>query len=120
VSLSAKNVAEILRLLEESRFDELTLEMNGVKVQLRRGQGGGKGAGVGEGAPRPAIQPRSNAEPVAAAAAPAFKAAPAAPPGATAVLRRCWASTIARRSRASRRSSGGQPVTPDSIIGIIG
>jgi len=39
VSLTAADVAEILRLLEQSSFDELNLEMNGVKLSLRRGGG---------------------------------------------------------------------------------
>jgi acetyl-CoA carboxylase biotin carboxyl carrier protein len=43
VSLTAADVAEILRLLEQSSFDELNLEMNGMKLSLRRG-GGAAGA----------------------------------------------------------------------------
>jgi acetyl-CoA carboxylase biotin carboxyl carrier protein len=39
VSLTAAEVAEILRLLESSSFDELELEMGGVKLSLRRGAG---------------------------------------------------------------------------------
>ncbi len=54
MSLTAKDVAEILRLLEESRFDELTLEMNGVKVQLRRGQKGEAGPAPGVRVAKPA------------------------------------------------------------------
>ena len=37
MTLTAKDVAEILRLLEESTFDDLTLEMDGVKLTLQRG-----------------------------------------------------------------------------------
>ena len=37
MTLTAKDVAEIIRLLEESSFDSLSLEMNGVKLNLRRG-----------------------------------------------------------------------------------
>jgi acetyl-CoA carboxylase biotin carboxyl carrier protein len=37
MSLTAKDVAEILRLLEESSFDSLSLEINGMKLNLRRG-----------------------------------------------------------------------------------
>jgi acetyl-CoA carboxylase biotin carboxyl carrier protein len=37
VSLTAKDVAEILRILEESNFDTLSLEMDGVKLNLQRG-----------------------------------------------------------------------------------
>jgi acetyl-CoA carboxylase biotin carboxyl carrier protein len=36
VTLSAKDVAEISRLLEESAFDELCLELDGLKLTLRR------------------------------------------------------------------------------------
>lgn len=41
MTLTAKDVAEITRLLEQSSFDELHLEFDGVKLSLRRG-----GAGV--------------------------------------------------------------------------
>jgi acetyl-CoA carboxylase biotin carboxyl carrier protein len=37
MTLTAKDVAEIMRLLESSSFDSLSLEINGVKVNLRRG-----------------------------------------------------------------------------------
>jgi acetyl-CoA carboxylase biotin carboxyl carrier protein len=37
VTLTAKDVAEITRLLEESNFDELYLELDGLKLSLRRG-----------------------------------------------------------------------------------
>jgi acetyl-CoA carboxylase biotin carboxyl carrier protein len=37
VTLTAKDVAEILRILEESSFDRLSLEMDGVKLNLQRG-----------------------------------------------------------------------------------
>jgi acetyl-CoA carboxylase biotin carboxyl carrier protein len=37
VSLTAAEVAEIMRLVEQSGFDELTLEMDGIKLSLRRG-----------------------------------------------------------------------------------
>jgi acetyl-CoA carboxylase biotin carboxyl carrier protein len=57
VSLTAADVAEIMRLVEQSDFDEITLEMEGVKLCLRRGgptqsltQGS---AGVTAGSPPP-------------------------------------------------------------------
>jgi acetyl-CoA carboxylase biotin carboxyl carrier protein len=40
VSLKAADVAEIMRLVEESSFDELTLEIDGLKLSLRRGSTG--------------------------------------------------------------------------------
>lgn len=37
MTLTAKDVAEIMRVLEESTFDSLSLEMDGVKMNLQRG-----------------------------------------------------------------------------------
>jgi acetyl-CoA carboxylase biotin carboxyl carrier protein len=37
MTLTAKDVAEIMRLLEESSFDSLSLEIDGVKLNLERG-----------------------------------------------------------------------------------
>ena len=37
MTLTAKDVAEIMRLLEDSSFDSLSLEMGGVKLNLQRG-----------------------------------------------------------------------------------
>ncbi len=36
MTLTAADVAEIMRLVEQSKFDELSLEINGVKLALRR------------------------------------------------------------------------------------
>jgi acetyl-CoA carboxylase biotin carboxyl carrier protein len=36
LSLTAKDVAEIMRVLEESSFDSLSLEMDGIKLNLQR------------------------------------------------------------------------------------
>ena len=55
MSLTAADVAEIMRLVEESAFDELTLEMDGIKLSLRRG-----------GAPSVAAPPVVNVAPVSA------------------------------------------------------
>jgi len=42
VTLTAADVAEIMRLVEQSKFDELSLEVDGVKLTLRRaGAAGG-------------------------------------------------------------------------------
>lgn len=73
MSLTAADVAEIMRLVEESHFDEVTLEVDGMKISLRRGQaavatgvveGGaqigaaaGSGAAGGAGADRGPTQP---------------------------------------------------------------
>jgi len=68
MSLTAKDVEEIMKLLESSSFDRLNLEVDGMKIELER-----------SGAP---------ARPRAAPATPDAPAAPAAPPvKAAAVLR---------------------------------
>jgi acetyl-CoA carboxylase biotin carboxyl carrier protein len=55
VSLTAADVAEIMRLVEQSGFDELTLEIDGMKLSLRRG---GTAEGAAGGAPdKPAVAP---------------------------------------------------------------
>ena len=40
MSLTAKDVAEIMRLLEESSFESLSLEVDGVKLTLQRNSSG--------------------------------------------------------------------------------
>lgn len=74
MTLTAKDVAEIIRLLEESSFDTLSLEMNGVKLNLQRGSS----APVRQ-APAPAAEPA----PAPAAAPPraAQKVKPPSEPG---------------------------------------
>jgi acetyl-CoA carboxylase biotin carboxyl carrier protein len=54
MSLTAADVAEIMRLVEQSGFDELTLEMEGTKISLRRGAPAGTPAAVVAAAPQPA------------------------------------------------------------------
>jgi len=49
VSLTAADVAEIMRLVEQSTFDELTLELDGIKLCLRRG------AAMASPSPAPAL-----------------------------------------------------------------
>jgi len=60
MTLTAADVAEIMRLVEQSGFDELTLEIDGTKISLRRG------AGAETAAPSRAAAPAA----VATAAAP--------------------------------------------------
>src|SRR5262245_47492615 len=62
VTLTAKEVAEITRLLEESSFDELYLEMDGLKLSLKRGgaadgQAAGSSMATSPVAPVPTLAP---------------------------------------------------------------
>jgi len=66
MSLTAKDVEEIMKLLEGSTFDRLALEVDGLKLELERG---------GSAAPRPA---RKTTAPTASA--PAAAPAAASPP----------------------------------------
>jgi acetyl-CoA carboxylase biotin carboxyl carrier protein len=86
VSLTAADVAEIMRLVEQSGFDSLTLEMDGIKLSLRRG---GSAEGAAETGPGSALAPtlvpaQQQPPPTMQAPVPTVKAAPpvvtAAPP----------------------------------------
>lgn len=114
MSLTAREVAEILRALEESTFDTLDLEMNGVQLHLRRGA-----------APAPAT-PAAPAMAAPAMPAPAAAATPAraplhpAPFDGTAVP----APLLGIFYRAPRPGEPpfvqvGDRVEADTIIGII-
>jgi acetyl-CoA carboxylase biotin carboxyl carrier protein len=60
LTLTAKDVAEIMRILEESSFDELSLEMDGVKLKLQRGCAARQVAN-----PSAALPPNSPLQPIA-------------------------------------------------------
>jgi acetyl-CoA carboxylase biotin carboxyl carrier protein len=61
LTLTAKDVAEILRLLEMSNFDSLRLEMDGVKLELRRGSAAPESPSVRPSL-RPVAQPAESAQ----------------------------------------------------------
>lgn len=61
MSLTAKDVEEIMKLLEASRFDRLALEVDGLKLELERG-------GVSRPRNAPAASPAAQASPLAPAA----------------------------------------------------
>ena len=113
MSLTSKDVAEITRILEESSFDELYLEINGFKLSLKR-----SGAGA---APAPAVSP---AEKSARPDAPPTPA-PAPPPStAEADVRAVVAPLLGTFYRAPKPGEPpfievGSRVEDDTIIGII-
>ena len=47
MTLTAADVAEIMRLVEQSGFDELNLEIDGTKISLRRGAPSGTATAAG-------------------------------------------------------------------------
>jgi acetyl-CoA carboxylase biotin carboxyl carrier protein len=109
VSLTAAEVAEILRLLESSSFDELELEMGGVKLSLKRGAGAASPA-------VPAPQ-RSSPPPAAAAAQTQPAAAPLRGDEVTAPL----LGTFYRAPRpgAPPFVEPGSDVVEETVVGII-
>ena len=129
MSLTARDVAEILRVLEESSFDTLDLDMNGVQLRLRR-----SGAlPVREAAPRADDGGRDAASkafrPGAAAGASAAGSAAiaAAAPGAAAPETGAIAAPAPLLGIYYRAPKPGEPpfvevgdrVQADTIIGII-
>ena len=128
MTLTAKDVADITRLLEESRFDELTLELDGLKLSVRR-----TGAAPASGPPEqgalaaPASQPTgpaatpSRGEP-AGAAAPRPEGASRGEAGAA--TQEVTAPLLGTFYRAPKPGAPpfvevGSVVQEDTIIGII-
>jgi len=121
VSLTAADVAEIMRLVEGSSFDELSLELNGLKLHLRRGGTPVNGAS-GDGARFP------NSVPTASQASPPPQpVATPAPTNSTPAdpsLHEVTAPLLGTFYRAPKPGSPpfverGSTVEPDTVIGII-
>ena len=119
MTLTAAEVAEIMRLVETSTFDELNLEIDGVKLTLRR-SGGGPMESVVTGGVVAAGAVTGGA---ATAAAPtAASRAPAAPLDAN--LRDIASPMLGTFYRAPKPGSApyveiGSAVSEDSVIAII-
>jgi acetyl-CoA carboxylase biotin carboxyl carrier protein len=118
VNLTAADVAEILRLVEDSSFDELSLEFEGLKLSFKRSEGGAGGAGqAGEAAPPAAAVPPP---PAAAVAGAARTTAVAADPNSQAVSSPML-GTFYRSPKpgAPPFVALGSAVEEDTIVGII-
>jgi acetyl-CoA carboxylase biotin carboxyl carrier protein len=111
MTLTAADVAEIMRLVEQSGFDELNLEIDGTKISLRRGAASGTAIAA---APVAAVAPSIAAK----SAAPAI--APTSDPGAT-DLPSPLLGTFYRSPKpgAPPFVQVGSQVETDTIIGII-
>jgi len=115
MTLTAADVAEIMRLVEQSGFDELNLEIDGTKISLRRGAPSGTTPAAG---PVPSVAPIV-ASAVASGTAPAAAQAASDP---TAVdLPSPLLGTFYRSPKpgAPPFVQVGSQVEADSIIGII-
>jgi acetyl-CoA carboxylase biotin carboxyl carrier protein len=112
VTLTAKDVAEIMRLLEQSSFDNLSLEIDGVKLNLQRGSA----APIRESAVSvPSVQPQP--KPVQSAAP---KIKPPSEPGLAEVA----SPLLGIFYRAPKPGEPpfvevGSKVEEDTVIGII-
>jgi acetyl-CoA carboxylase biotin carboxyl carrier protein len=113
VSLTAADVAEIMKLIEESTFDELTLEIDGIKLTLKRGGG----------VESPQAVAAASAQPVT----PAPSRAPAAPPQAPVAdpnAQEVLAPLLGTFYRAPKPGAPpfvevGSVVAEDTVVGII-
>ena len=114
MSLTPKDVAEVLKLLEESAFEELVLETDGLKIELRRG-GAVKPRPVPEAA-KPAPVP-SASEP--ASAAPKAETSPTPEGMADVPSPLLGVFYRAPKPGAEPFIDVGQQVDEDTIIGII-
>ena len=99
MSLTAADIAEIARLLDESKFSSLTLETGGMKLRIRR-DGGGWSAPAEEAVEEVAPSPAADEPPPALG-----QEAGAARAGEIDVPPRCSATSTPPRGPATRRSS---------------
>ncbi|HEX6395788.1 MAG TPA: biotin/lipoyl-containing protein [Steroidobacteraceae bacterium] len=122
MTLTARDIAEITRLLEDSSFDELELEIDGLKIHLRRNGDSPHFPAKGD---RPRALVESPEDPVArvSSASPELpRADPRAPadPGLTPVI----APLLGTFYRAPKPGAPpfvevGARVEPETVIGII-
>jgi acetyl-CoA carboxylase biotin carboxyl carrier protein len=116
MTLTAADVAEIMRLVEQSGFDELNLEIDGTRISLRRGTSPGTAPAAG---PAPAMV--ANAVPTPAVAAAGTPAVPAASDPNAVDLPSPLLGTFYRSPKpgAAPFVQVGAQVEADTIIGII-
>jgi acetyl-CoA carboxylase biotin carboxyl carrier protein len=126
VTLTAKDVAQITRLLEDSSFDEMTLELDGLKLTLRRQGVAGSPAPLVPSEPSvPPAPPSRPSQPASPSLKSAAEAAPAVESAAQDLTaQNVTAPLLGTFYRAPK--PGAQPfievgsrVEEDTIIGII-
>jgi acetyl-CoA carboxylase biotin carboxyl carrier protein len=112
LTLTAKDVAEILRLLEQSNFDSFRLEMNGMKLELRRGSAAPEALPVKAASPS-AVEPTESAQTKR-------NAKPPSEPG-LADIRSPFVGIFYRTPRPNEPAfvEVGSAVAEDTLIGLI-
>lgn len=125
MSLTGKDVAEIARLLAESRFSSLDLKMGDFKLRIRRDGAGGSDRWAAEGDEAGEERPQADASagiqsppsaPPAQSAAPAGDAAPGEVEVTAPLLGNYYA---APRPGEDPFVKVGDKVEPDTVIAII-
>jgi acetyl-CoA carboxylase biotin carboxyl carrier protein len=114
MTLTAADVAEIMRLVEQSGFDELNLEIDGTKISLRRGTATDTAVPARPQAPAPAAE----------ASLPKAALAKTPPTAADANVQDCPAPLLGTFYRAPKPGAPpfvevGAAVEADTIVGII-
>ena len=110
MTLTAADVAEIMRLVEQSGFDELNLEIDGTKISLRRG------SAAQTTAPTPATEPAPPPGPLPAPLAAGTGTDPSMQDLPSPLLGTFYR---APKPGAPPFVEVGAPVEVDTIIGII-
>jgi acetyl-CoA carboxylase biotin carboxyl carrier protein len=114
VTLTAADVAEIMRLVEQSTFDELTLEVDGMKLCLRRGGAAERSVS--------SVVPRS--EPQTSSPPPQREKTSAPPPPDDPNIHTVTSPLLGTFYRAPKPGSPpfveiGSRVEPDTVIAIV-
>ena len=124
MTLTAAEVAEIMRLVEQSTFDELRLEMDGIQLTLRRAGASGKMIRDETAAvrPGPAAAPASQSDAAGSRSIP--PPAPGAARPVDANLKDITSPMLGTFYRAPKPGSApfveiGSAVDEDSVIAII-
>ncbi|HTL93190.1 MAG TPA: acetyl-CoA carboxylase biotin carboxyl carrier protein [Steroidobacteraceae bacterium] len=117
--LTAQDVAEITRLLEESEFDELHLEQDGLKLTLKRSVASAAAAVSPAQAAPPAVAASDSG-----AASPVHESGRESPPSSAQSVVDVTAPLVGIFYRAPRPGAApyveiGSAVEEDTIIGII-
>lgn len=125
MSLTAAEVAEIMKLLEHSRFDELSLEIDGIKLHLRRAGAAGAVQPSTATAEHAQAQAHNTEAPAGTTAAAAAAVRPTLPaPSTDPSLSDIPSPMLGTFYRAPKPGSPpfvevGSKVTADSVIAII-
>ena len=120
MSLTARDIAEITRLLEDSSFDELELEIDGLKIHLRRNGDIPRFPAKGDRPQSTSVESNQARSPLLENSAPRETPPPPADPDLTEV-RAPLLGTFYRAPKpgAPPFVEAGATVEPDTVIGII-